>query len=95
MENTSFYLVPLSSLLALGFAFYFFRSMMKHSEGTDTMKRIAQYVREGAMSYLKQQYKVVTIVFIVLAIIFGVMAFSDFQICGCLLPSSPEDFFQD
>ncbi|MEZ7867790.1 MAG: sodium-translocating pyrophosphatase [Paludibacteraceae bacterium] len=79
MENTSFYLVPLSSLLALGFAFYFFRSMMKHSEGTDTMKRIAQYVREGAMSYLKQQYKVVTIVFIVLAIIFGVMAYFGLQ----------------
>lgn len=79
MENTSFYLVPLSSLLALGFAFYFFRSMMKKSEGTDTMKQIALYVRQGAMSYLKQQYKVVTIVFIVLALIFTVMAFFGLQ----------------
>ncbi len=79
MENMSFYLIPLSSVLALGFAFYFFRSMMKYSEGTDTMKKIAQYVREGAMSYLKQQYKVVTIVFIVLAVIFAVMAFFGLQ----------------
>lgn len=75
MEHTSlFFLVPVSSLLALGFAYYFFRSMMNQSEGTDRMKQIAQYVREGAMSYLKQQYKVVTAVFIVLALIFVVMA---------------------
>ena len=34
------------------------------------MKTIAQYVREGAMSYLKQQYKVVAIVFAVLVVVF-------------------------
>ena len=80
MENSLFfYLVPLSSILALGFAYYFFRSMMKQSEGTPTMKQIALYVREGAMSYLKQQYKVVTLVFIVLAVIFAVMAFFGLQ----------------
>lgn len=74
-----FYLVPLASLVALLFAYYFFRSMMKESEGTSQMKKIAQYVREGAMSYLKQQYKVVTIVFVILAIIFGVMAYFGLQ----------------
>lgn len=74
-----FYLVPLASLTALVFAFYFFRSMMKQSEGTEKMKTIARFVREGAMSYLKQQYKVVTIVFIVLAIIFTVMVFFGLQ----------------
>ena len=52
---------------------------MKESEGTDQMKKIAQYVREGAMSYLKQQYKVVTIVFIVLALIFALMAYFGLQ----------------
>ena len=57
MENSSFFfLVPVSSILALAFAYYFFRSMMSQSEGTPTMKQIALYVREGAMSYLKQQY---------------------------------------
>ena len=69
-----FYLVPLASLVALFFAYYFFRSMMKESEGTNQMIKIAQYVREGAMSYLKQQYKVVTIVFVVMALVF-IMAY--------------------
>lgn len=53
--------------------------MMKESEGTDTMAKIALYVRQGAMSYLKQQYKVVTIVFIVLALLFGLMAYFGLQ----------------
>ena len=70
-----FYLVPAASVLALLFAWIFFRQMMKESEGTVTMKEIAQYVREGAMAYLKQQYKVVIIVFIVLAILFAVLAY--------------------
>lgn len=48
---------------------------MKESEGTVTMKEIAQYVRDGAMAYLKQQYKVVTIVFVILALFFSVLAY--------------------
>lgn len=79
MENNIIYLVLLDSIVALGFAFYFFRQMMKESEGTDTMKKIALHVRKGAMAYLKQQYKVVTIVFVVLAAIFAVMAYFDLQ----------------
>jgi K(+)-stimulated pyrophosphate-energized sodium pump len=79
MENNIFYLVPISSIVALGFAFYFFKQMMKESEGTDTMKKIALHVRNGAMAYLKQQYKVVGIVFAVLAIIFAVMAYFNLQ----------------
>ncbi|MBO5829504.1 MAG: sodium-translocating pyrophosphatase [Paludibacteraceae bacterium] len=74
-----FYIVPLASLLALGFAYYFYKNMKKEDEGTETMKKIAQHVREGAMAYLKQQYKVVTIVFIVLAILFAVMAYFGLQ----------------
>ncbi|MGB4575668.1 MAG: sodium/proton-translocating pyrophosphatase, partial [Paludibacter sp.] len=75
MENNIFFLVPLASIVALGFAYYFFKQMMKESEGTDTMKKIAKYVREGAMAYLKQQYKVVTIVFVILTSLFAVMAY--------------------
>ena len=70
-----FYLVPLAAVLALVFAWIFFRQMMKESEGTPTMKEIAQYVREGAMAYLKQQYKVVIIVFAVLAVLFAILAY--------------------
>ena len=68
------YLVLVASVLALAFAFFFFKQMMKEDEGTDLMKKIAAYVRRGAMAYLKQQYKVVTIVFCVLTVIFAIMA---------------------
>ena len=73
------YLVLAASILALGFAFYFYKSMLKEDEGTDLMKKIALHVRNGAMAYLKQQYKVVIIVFIILAAIFGVMAIFNLQ----------------
>ncbi len=73
--NTLFYIVPAAAVVALLFAWIFFRQMFKESEGTPTMKEIAQYVREGAMAYLKQQYKVVVIVFVVLAVIFAVLAY--------------------
>lgn len=70
-----FYLVPLAAILALGFAWYFFRQMMKESEGSATMKEIALFVRKGAMAYLKQQYKVVTIVFVILAVFSAILAY--------------------
>ena len=74
MENL-FYIVPVAALVALLFAWIFYRRMKKESEGTPTMQEIARYVREGAMAYLKQQYKVVIIVFIVLAALFAVLAY--------------------
>ncbi|MDL2261922.1 sodium-translocating pyrophosphatase [Bacteroidales bacterium OttesenSCG-928-I21] len=74
-----FWFIPFASVLALGFAFYFFKQMMKLDEGTDTMKKIASYVRQGAMSYLKQQYKIVIIVFVVMAILFAVLAYFNLQ----------------
>ena len=70
-----FWLIPIASVVALGMAWFFFRSMMEEDEGTDRMKEIAEHVRKGAMAYLKQQYKVVTIVFVVLAIVFAFMAY--------------------
>jgi K(+)-stimulated pyrophosphate-energized sodium pump len=70
-----FWITPSASIIALFFAWYFFKQMMKEDEGTPRMKEIAAHVRKGAMAYLKQQYKVVTIVFIVLALIFAFMAY--------------------
>ncbi len=74
-----FWLIPISSLLALIFAWYFFKTMMKSSEGTDRMKEIAQYVREGAMAYLNRQYKVVGMVFVVLVVLLTVLAYMGVQ----------------
>ena len=73
--NYLFYFVPAASAIALFFAWLFYHQMKKENEGTPTMREIAQYVREGAMAYLKQQYKVVGIVFVVLALLFSVLAF--------------------
>ncbi|WP_272959840.1 sodium-translocating pyrophosphatase [Barnesiella viscericola] len=75
MTNALFWLVPVSSVLALLLAWYFYKQMMKTDEGTPQMKKIALHVRKGAMSYLRQQYKIVGIVFLVLVVLFSIMAF--------------------
>ena len=75
MIPSAFWLVPVASLAALGMAWFFFCQMMKEDEGTPRMKEIALYVRKGAMAYLKQQYKVVGIVFAVLCVLFAFMAY--------------------
>jgi len=76
---TIWYLVPASAVIALVMALFFYRSMMKMDEGTQEMKDIAQYVREGAMAYLSQQYKTVSIVFAILFVIFVILAFMGVQ----------------
>ncbi len=73
------YMALVGSLLALFFAYIFFKSMMRSSEGTDRMKEIAQHVREGAMAYIRRQYKVVSIVFVVLVIILAFLAYMGVQ----------------
>lgn len=75
MSFNLFLLAPIASITALGFAWFFYHQMMKESEGTPTMAKIAQHVRQGAMSYLKQQYKVVGVVFLVLVVLFSIMAY--------------------
>ncbi|MCK4464784.1 MAG: sodium-translocating pyrophosphatase [Bacteroidales bacterium] len=75
MINNLFWLVPVSAVLALSFAFFFFRQIMKEDEGTELMKKIAQHVRNGAMAYLKQQYKVVGLFFLILTGVFSILAY--------------------
>jgi len=70
-----FWLIPGAACLALIFAWYFFRWMMAKDEGTETMIKIAEHVRAGAKAYLRQQYKIVSVVFIVLALVFAFMAY--------------------
>ncbi len=73
------FMALIGSLIALVFAYFFFKNMMKNSEGTDRMKEIAKYVRDGAMAYLKRQYKVVGIVFVVLVILLALLAYIGVQ----------------
>jgi K(+)-stimulated pyrophosphate-energized sodium pump len=75
MIDPIFWVIPFSSIVALCFAYYFYRDMMSYSEGTDLMKKIAKHVRVGAMAYLRQQYKIVTLVFVFLALFFAFLAY--------------------
>ena len=74
-----FWAIPAASAVALAFAAHFYRQMKTCDEGTPTMRRIAQHVRDGAMAYLKQQYKIVATVFVVLAVLFAVLAANGLQ----------------
>ncbi|MFC1669101.1 sodium-translocating pyrophosphatase [Spirochaetota bacterium] len=83
MENqlvqNMFWIAPIASVIALIFAFIFYKSMMKASEGTERMIEIAGHVKAGAIAYIKQQYKVVAFVFLILMVILGVLAFFGIQ----------------
>lgn len=74
-----FWIVPVSALCALLFAWIFYRNMKMQEEGTDRMKEIAGYVREGAMAYLKRQYAVVIKVFVILVILLSLLAYFKIQ----------------
>lgn len=80
-----FWLAPLAGLTALGFAAYFYGQMMQADEGNETMRTIAGYVREGAMAYLKQQYKIVACLFGCLAIFLAILAYG-FQLQNQWVP---------
>jgi K(+)-stimulated pyrophosphate-energized sodium pump len=88
IQHTLFWFVPMSALLALGSAWFYYRQLMGYSEGSDAMKAIASHVRKGAMAYLKQQYKVVGIIFLLLALVFAVLAYG----IGFLNPWVPFSF---
>jgi len=75
MIENIFWAVPIASIIALAFAGFFFKEMMKNSEGTERMIAIAEHVRKGAMAYLKQQYKVVGIFFAIMTVLFSIMAY--------------------
>jgi len=75
MFNYYFWIVPIGSVLALIFAWIFYKEMMKESEGTERMAAIANHVRKGAMAYIKQQYKIVTFVFLTITALFSFMAY--------------------
>ena len=79
MESNLFFIAPIGALIALIFAFIFYKSMMKSDAGNAKMQEIAGYVREGALAYLFRQYKVVSVVFLILVIIFAVLAILGIQ----------------
>ena len=76
MDNFLLFLIaPAAAIIALAFAFGFYRNIMKLSEGTDRMVEIAEAVRKGARAYLRQQYKIVFIFFGIAFIFLGFLSF--------------------
>jgi K(+)-stimulated pyrophosphate-energized sodium pump len=63
------------SLVALAQAWFFYRSMMAADPGNAKMVEIAGYVRTGANAYLRQQYKIVAIFFVVIFFLLMIMSF--------------------
>ena len=79
MISSLFWIVPISALIALLFAWIFYKGMIVQEQGTDRMKEIAAYVSEGAMAYLKRQYTVVTKVFLILVVLLLLLAYMGIQ----------------
>ena len=73
-DMTLWYIAPIASLIALAVAAIFFRSMKKADPGNERMCEIAGYVRQGAMAYLFRQYRIVSLVFVLLFVVFAVLA---------------------
>jgi K(+)-stimulated pyrophosphate-energized sodium pump len=83
-----FVIAPISAVIALAFAFGFYKKMMKLSEGTDKMVEIAEAVRQGARAYIKQQYKIVAIFFVIAALFLAFLSF----VLGVQSPWTPFAF---
>ena len=73
------WIAPGSALLALIFAYYFYKKVMGAPEGNEKMIEIAHHVREGAYAYLFRQYSVVSLAFLILLIIFAALAYVGVQ----------------
>ena len=73
MKNeTLTYIVPVFGILALIFAFIKANWVNKQDPGTDRMKEICGYIREGAMAFLYREYKVLAIFVICVAILLAI-----------------------
>ncbi len=87
MEKLLVILTFAGALLALLFAVFNARKVLKFSEGTDRMKKISLSIRKGASAFLTRQYKIVLIFFGVMFVLLGIMA-----ILGLLTPFVPFAF---
>ena len=72
MDNLLF-MVPLASVLALAVAFIFYKQIFSLDKGTPEMQAISDKIEEGAMAYLRQQYKTIGIIAVIVAVIIAVI----------------------
>jgi len=76
MDNL-FYLVPVMGLIGLLYTFIKFNWVSKQDAGTDRMKEISTYIAEGAMAFLKAEWKILTYFVIIVGLLLGVMSMSN------------------
>jgi len=60
-------IVPIGGIVALLFATYLFFTVKKQSSGNEKMKELSGAIREGAMAFLKSEYKVLVVFVAVVA----------------------------
>jgi K(+)-stimulated pyrophosphate-energized sodium pump len=68
------YLVPLMGIVGLLYTFVKFKWVSKQEEGTDRMKQISRYIAEGAMAFLKAEWKILGYFVVIVALLLGFMA---------------------
>ncbi len=68
------YLVPLMGIIGLLYTFIQFKWVSKQDEGTDRMKEISRYIAEGAMAFLKAEWKILGYFVVIVALLLGFMA---------------------
>jgi K(+)-stimulated pyrophosphate-energized sodium pump len=77
MNNLLFYAVPAMGILGLIYTFIKFGWVAKQDAGNDRMKEISTYIAEGAMAFLKAEWKILGYFVAVVALLLGVMASSN------------------
>jgi K(+)-stimulated pyrophosphate-energized sodium pump len=77
MTQTLLLLVPIIGLLTLGYTYIQYRWVSKQDAGNDRMQEIAKYISEGAMAFLKAEYKVLAYFVVIVALLLAVMSSSN------------------
>lgn len=83
MNSTYIYLVALSGILALIFAFILAKEISKQDAGNDRMKEIAGYIHEGAMAFLNREYRYLAVFIVIVAAI--IVMFLNWQTAVCFV----------
>eukprot|EP01136_Pigoraptor_vietnamica_P045257 Opistho-1_new@22998 len=77
MDKILFYAVPAMGVLGLLYTLIKFNWVSKQDAGTDRMKQISNYIAEGAMAFLKAEYKILGYFVIIVALLLGFMGYTD------------------
>jgi len=77
MKNLIIYLIPLIGIIALVFALYRASWIRKQPEGNKKMSRIAGYISEGAMAFIKAEYKILSVFVLSVAILLALATRSE------------------